>query len=100
MTFSIHFGDLPHSDRLRSECERVAEELRSEFPEALKVEVKLHKSGENHEAHLHVTGKSVDVAATSSHRGLHESVSECFERARRQLRKHHDKVVFERRRRA
>jgi len=99
MTFSIHFGDLPHSSRLRNECERVAHELRSEFPEALKCDVRLQRSGVKHEAHVHVTGKSVDVAATSSQRGIHESVSECFERARRQLRKHHDKKIFAQRRR-
>ncbi len=98
MSFRIHFHDIPHSDAIRDECEQLATALREEFPEASKCEVTVTHAGEKHELHLHVTGKDIDVAAHAQARELRETVSEAFDRARRQLRKHHDKQIFARRR--
>jgi ribosomal subunit interface protein len=98
MSFNIHFKDLPHSDKIRSECENHAGQLQEEFPYTSKVQVTVSHDGAEHETHVHLTGKDVDLASSSRARELHETVSEAFDRMRKQLRKHHDKVVFGRRR--
>ena len=98
MSLQIHFHDVPHSDTVRSACERLAEGLSQEFPETSKYEVTLSHSKGDHEAHVNVTGRDIDVAAAAEKRDLAEAVTEGFERVRRQLRKHHDKQIFSRRR--
>ncbi len=98
MSFRIHFHDVPHSDSIRDECEQLAGALREEFPETSKCEVTVTHAGEQHELHLHVTGKDIDLVARAQARELRETVGEAFERVRRQLRKHHDKQIFSRRR--
>ena len=97
MSFSIHFKDLPHSDRIRGECEQLAGELQEEFPFTSKVAVTVSQNGADHETHVHLTGKDVDLASSSRGRQLRDTVSEAFDRMRKQLRKHHDKVVGRRR---
>lgn len=98
MSFRIHFQDVPHSDKVRDECEQLAAALREEFPETSKCEVTITHSGEEKELHLHVTGKDVDLAARAQARDVHETVVEAFDRVRRQLRKRHDKKIFSGRR--
>ena len=98
MSLQIHFHDVPHSDTVRSACARLAEGLSQEFPETSKYEVTLSHSKGDHEAHVHVTGKDLDVAAAAQKRDLAEAMTEGFERVRRQLRKHHDKQISSRRR--
>ncbi len=100
MSFRIHFQDVPHSDSIREECEATAGALRAEFPETSKVEVTLTHTGEDHSTHVHVTGKDLDLASRAESRELREALNEAFERVRKQLRKHHDKVIFGRRREA
>ena len=100
MSFQIHFHDVPHSESIRRNCERWAALLTEEFPETSKYEVTLSHSKGDHAAHVHVTGKDIDVAAAAEKRELSEAVTEGFERLRRQLRKHHDKQIFARRRNA
>jgi ribosomal subunit interface protein len=98
MTFRIQFHDAPAPESIRSECEQTAEGLRSEFPEISKVEIHLSQHNVDHEAHVHVTGKNVDLAASATHREMREAVVEALDRARVQLRKHHDKLIFQKRR--
>jgi len=98
MNFRIHFHDVPHSDEIKQECERLVDSLQQEFPETSKFEVSLNHTGEEHETHMHVTGKDLEVAAKANGRELRDSIAEAFERLRRQLRKHHDKQIFARRR--
>lgn len=100
MSFRVHFQDVPPSERIRAECEELASHLGSEFPETDKFEVTIRRSGENFATHLHVTGKQVSVNSSAESRGMRETLQEAFERAHRQLRKHHDKVIFTRRREA
>ncbi|HXZ84250.1 MAG TPA: HPF/RaiA family ribosome-associated protein [Myxococcota bacterium] len=101
MPFKLSFKDIPHSETVQSECEGLADELRSEFPETLRVDVTLGHARGEYDAHVHVTGRDLDLAASAKHR---DSVSlaarEAFHRAHAQLRKHHDKQIFERRREA
>ncbi len=97
MNFRIHFHGVPHSDDIRQGCERLADSLKEEFPEASKFEVSLNHTGEEHETHMHVTGKDLEIASSANERELRDSIAEAFERVRRQLRKHRDKI-YERRR--
>lgn len=99
MPFRMNFRDTPHSDVVAGECEGLAQGLRDEFPETSRVEVTVgHDRGE-YEAHVHVTGKDVDMASSGTSR---ESVllaaRDAFHKAHAQLRKHHDKAIFKHRR--
>jgi ribosome-associated translation inhibitor RaiA len=98
MSFRIHFKGLSHEDDVKSECERHADELRGEFPETSKVEVTVTLDGNDHDTHVRVTGKDTEIAASASDRELRTSIVDAFEKARRQLRKQHDKAIFTRRR--
>ena len=98
MTLRVHFQDVPHSDQLRRECEACVEDLKQEFPETSKYEITLTHTGDTHEVHVHVTGKDLEVASSGQAETLAESVTNALEKTRRQLRKHHDKVIFGRRR--
>ena len=98
MSFRIHFQDVPHLEQTREECEALAGGLEGEFPETEKFEITIRKAGEEFAAHLHVVGKQVSVNSNSRGRELRDTVQEAFERAQRQLRRHHDKAVFKGRR--
>ena len=98
MSLRIHFQDTPPADELKDECERRVGELEAEFPETSKFEVTLaHAKGE-HETHVHITGKDLEFAASGRNRELLGALEEAFEKLHRQLRKHHDKQIFGRRR--
>lgn len=100
MSFRIHFHDVQQSDGVRDDCEKLARELDSEFPETQKFEVTIKRTGEQHATTVHVTGKELDLAASARSHVLDETILEAFEKVRRQLRKRHDKVIFGRRREA
>ena len=93
MSFQIRFHDTPHSDGLKQECEDLATELREEFQDTSKIQLSLNRSGEDYEAHVHVTGKGIDIAATSQNRAMRDAAVEALDRARKQLRKHQDKLI-------
>lgn len=98
MSIRVLFQDVPRSERIQRDCEALASDLRGEFPETRKIEVTLTHAGDLHETRVRVTGKDLDLAASSKGDRQSESVSDAFERARRRLRKHHDKQIFSRRR--
>ena len=99
MSFRIQFQEVPHSDAIKSECEDLAGTLEAEFPEARKFEVTISQNRrDEYKTHLHVVGKDVSVNSTAESRELRETLTEAFDKAHRQLRKHHDKVIFGRRR--
>ena len=100
MSFRIHYQDVPHSERVRAECEELTNGLLQEFPESSKYEVTISQSGSDYEAHLHVTGKDLGINSKARGKEMRDTVVEAFEKAQRQLRKHHDKVIFGRRREA
>lgn len=94
MAFQIRFDDMPSDESVKQECETFGTALREEFPETSKVEVSLSRTGgEGFEAHVHVTGKDIDLAGTSKHREMREAAVEALERVRKQLRKHRDKLI-------
>jgi ribosome-associated translation inhibitor RaiA len=90
---------MAHSADLQSECELLAQGVRDEFPETSRVEVTLgHERGE-FDAHVHVTGKDLDCAASSKSReSLAAAARDAFHKAHAQVRKHHDKAIFKHRR--
>ena len=98
MNFRMSFKDTPHSDFLEQKAREMSDELSREFPETLRYEITHTHSGDDRSTHLHVMGKHVDLAASADSRSARESVNEAFVRMRAQLRKHHDKVIFNRRR--
>lgn len=99
MSFQIRFqGDVPHSRRVAAECELICDQLSVEFPEASSFEVSLGRTGEQFDVHVHVTGRHVSLAAKAQQRVLGEALHAAFTRTERQLRKHHDKQIFARRR--
>lgn len=99
MAFRMNFRDTPHSPVIHDECESLAQSVRDEFPETSRVEVTVgHDRGE-YEAHVHVTGKDIDLAASAKSRdSIVVAARDAFHKAHAQLRKHHDKVVFKPRR--
>ncbi len=100
MNFRIHFHGISHDDDIKQSCQRLADSLQDEFPETSNFEVTLNHTGEEHESHMHVTGKELEIASSASGRELRNSIEEAFERVRRQLRKRHDKQIYTRRREA
>ena len=98
MSFEIRFHDVPHSDKTRGECEELAQGLEAEFPETEKFEVTVSRNGELYETHLHVTGRHLSVNSSAESRELRDTMVEAFEKAHTQLRKHHDKQIYGRRR--
>jgi ribosome-associated translation inhibitor RaiA len=98
MSLLLQLEELPDAERVRSLCEERATQLRAEFPETTRVEVKVQRAGPEHETHIHVTGRELEVASRARGTDPLGSVHDAFEKARRQLRKHHDKRIYARRR--
>ncbi len=101
MSFRMHHhGDVPHSRRLHEECERQADTLQSTFPEVKKTEVSIVRTSDGYEAQVHVSGKDVNAAAHATRPSMRGAATTAFSKVTRQLRKHHDKLIFARRREA
>jgi len=98
MSIRVHFQDVTPSDRIRRECESSVESLQREFPETSKFEFTLTHEGGTHEAHVHVTGKDLEIASIGQGETPGESLMEALEKTRRQLRKRHDKITLAKRR--
>ncbi len=99
MTVRIQFREaVPQSDAVRGQCEQAADALRDEFPEATSFDFNVAHDGEQHEVHVHVTGKHLDCASSAKDRDVRDALHEALERTRKQLRKHHDKQICSRRR--
>ncbi len=98
MSLRLHFHDVPHSDELRADAERHVGELQQEFPGTSKCEVSFSRDRAEHQTHVHLTGKEGEFASHAADADAKAALEAAFARLRRQLRRHHDKVVFERRR--
>jgi ribosome-associated translation inhibitor RaiA len=98
VNFRMHFQDLPHSQFLQTKCQAQAGALQIEFPEITRVEVTHTHSGDDRATHVHALGRHIDLASNATSRSARESIQEAFGRLHRQLRKHHDKHVYNRRR--
>ena len=98
MSFRLHFQNTDHEEWVREEAERLTGERQEEFPATAKFEVTVSQNGEAYSTHLHVTGRHISINSTAESRELRETLGEAFEKAHRQLRKHHDKSIFGKRR--
>ena len=99
MPFRMNFRDTPHSETVQGECEGLAQSLRDEFPETTRVEVTVCHERDEFDAHVHVTGRDIDLAARAKNReSMVVAAREAFAKAHAQLRKHHEKVIFKARR--
>jgi ribosomal subunit interface protein len=98
MNLEIRLDEIARPEPVRRACGERAEELHAEFPQTTRIEVKVQREGLEHETHIHVTGKDLEVAARARNNDPLTSVGDAFEKTRRQLRKHHDKQVLGRRR--
>ena len=98
MNLQLHLEDLENPDPIRDTCGTWATDLGSEFPETGRLEVTIRVVGSDHETHVHVTGKDLEIASRARDKDVMASLQEAFEKTRRQLRKHHDKQIFVRRR--
>ncbi len=97
---AVHFKDMPVTDSVRVEVEDRCRALADEFPELTHVEVTLTPDGSGHAASGRVTGRSTELAthALAPHPG--HAADRLLDTLRSQLRRSHDKHIFERRRTA
>lgn len=101
MSFRLHYhGDVPHSRRLQEECEKLVDALLSAFPEVQKTEVSVLRASDGFEVQVHASGKDVNAAAHATRPSKRAAATRAFAKLNRQLRKHHDKLIFARRREA
>ena len=97
MNLQLHLEELSNPDPIRDTCGQWARDLESEFPHMSRLEITIRRVRADHETHVHATGKDLEVAARACDIDAKVSLHEAFEKARRQLRKHHDKQIFARR---
>ena len=96
----IHFREVEQDEPLREFIEKKGEHLGNEFHEVSKIEISLAPNGAGFIANGYVTGKGTDIATHVEASELTPAVDSVFEKAERQLRKHHDKRIFAQRREA
>jgi ribosome-associated translation inhibitor RaiA len=102
MKLHVHLEDVANAssnpEAIRGACEGRAAEIEDEFPETTRVDVTVHRVGPEHETHVHINGKDLEVASRARNVDVLGSVTDAFEKARRQLRKRRDKQIFRGRR--
>ena len=96
----IHFRDVEQDEPLREFIEKKSQNLGNEFREVSKIEISLAPNGAGFIANGHVTGKGTDIATQVKASELTPAVDSVFDKVERQLRKHHDKRIFSKRREA
>jgi ribosome-associated translation inhibitor RaiA len=97
----VNFKDVPNSPAVRSFIEERCEQLAEEFPEELCFEVTIIPEGDGFTAHGHVTGRDIDVAANHDWENeAGKAADQIIEKLHSQLRKQHDKRLFNHRRAA
>ena len=99
-TVVIRFKDVEHDDILREEIERRTRELASEFPETTRFEISLEPDGAGFRIHGHVNGKHTQLATHGGGADLRSAADQLFHRVRQQLRRVHDKRIFQHRKEA
>ncbi len=95
----VNFKDVPTSPAVRSFVEERCEQLAEEFPEELRFEVTIIPEGDGFTAHGHVKGRDIDVAANHDwEEEAGKAADQLIEKLHSQLRKNHDKKIFNARR--
>ena len=96
----IHFKEVEQDEPLRESIEKKGQHLGNEFREVSKIEISLAPNGVGFIASGHITGKGTNIATQVEASELTPAVDSVFDKAERQLRKHHDKRIFAQRREA
>ena len=99
-TVVIRFKDVEHDETLREDLERRARELASEFPETTRFEIILEPDRAGFHIHGHVNGKNTQIATRGQGPDLRSAADQLFHRLRQQLRRLHDKHIFQHRKEA
>ena len=99
-TVVIRFKDVEHDEALREEVERRTRELASEFPETTRFEISLEPDGASFRIHGHVNGKHTQLATHGEGADLRSAADQLFHRVRQQLRRVHDRRIFQHRKEA
>jgi len=96
VAFHLKDPDLSKAQRrrLESRCEALAED----FPEIHHLEVSVTAQDGGHQASAHATGKATDVATHATTDRPGSAVERALHKLSSQLRRHHDKRIFTRRR--
>ena len=99
-TVVIRFKDVEHDETLRDDLERRTRELASEFPETTRFELSLEPDGTGFRIHGHVNGKDTQVPVHGQGADVRSAADQLFHRLRQQLRRVHDKRIFQLRKEA
>ena len=99
-TVVIRFKEVEHDETLREDLERRTRELASEFPETTRFEISLEGDAAGFHIHGHVNGKNTQVATHGQGPDLRSAADQLFHRLRQQLRRLHDKHIFQHRKEA
>lgn len=96
----ISFKDIAVNETVRENVEKRCVALGGEFPETDRYEVILAADGAGTTAHVHATGRGVDVASQGDSTELSLAADRAIDTVAKQLRKIHDKKIYARRREA
>lgn len=97
----IHFKDLEYDDEVRDHLNDRCLHLAQEFPETTSFELTLQESAASIDCHIHVAGKRTQVASHASGAETpRQAGDQALDKVERELRKAHDKRIFQPRREA
>jgi ribosomal subunit interface protein len=96
----ISFKDIETDEEVRDQIEKRCRQLAEDFPETTKFEITLEPDGAGHTAHGHVTGRATELATHAAGMELGQAADRLLDKLARQLRRVHDKKIFNHRRSA
>ncbi len=99
-TVVIRFNHMSKDDDVQTHLKERCNHLASEFPETSHYEVSLTPDASEIRADGHVSGRDTHVAAHASAPDLRQAGERVLNKLRNELRRHHDKRIFLRRREA
>ena len=97
---AIRDKDVEHDSELEEVIETRCGALAQEFPEANHFEVQLAMQAGEVEVHAHVSGRSTRFASHARDNRPRAAGDGALEKLHRELRRHHDKLIFGMRREA
>ena len=99
-TVVIRFNHMSTDEDVQTHLRERCDHLASEFPETAHYELSLTPDASEIRADGHVSGRDTHVAAHASAGDLRQAGERVLNKLRHELRRHHDKRIFSRRREA
>jgi ribosomal subunit interface protein len=96
----IHFNHMSTDDDVREHLQERCDHLAAEFPETAHYELSLTPDASEIRADAHASGRGTHIAAHASHDDLRQAGDAALNKLEKELRRHHDKRIFARRREA